>query len=220
MAASCMGMPLNRHQHDVGLQWFWQHCPEVLPMQRWHCTLLWCVNIHASDGLWHVFQYCSECYFNDCMVECERFGCGNIIVRGGICSGSNTHLSHHQSDNDILTLFCSQLPCCLSATTTSFSTGQCSMLCCMMCSRLYSPKWCWHVTLAPVQPLSFTNRARVEHWRIWTCPNPTQLYPLCIKSSGKMANQPGAKINRVTNSVHKKIQAATNANREVHSLLK
>lgn len=90
-----IGLLLTRQRRHVRMEWLHQHRPNVFPMRRWKRTLFTDESrflLYRSDRRQRVFRRKGERYSNDCVLECDRFGGGGIMVWGGISFGKKTPL--------------------------------------------------------------------------------------------------------------------------------
>ncbi len=90
-----IGLPLTRRRSHVRLEWLRQHRPNAFPLRRWRRILFTDESrflLYRSDRRQRVFRRKGERYSNNCVLECDRFGGGGVMVWGGISHGKKTPL--------------------------------------------------------------------------------------------------------------------------------
>lgn len=90
-----VGLPLTRQRRMARMDWLHQHRPNVFPAHRWRRTLFTDESrflLYRADGRRRVFRRRGERYNNNCVLERDKFGGGGVMVWGGICHGRKTRL--------------------------------------------------------------------------------------------------------------------------------
>jgi transposase len=89
------GLPLTRNRRDVRMDWLHRHRPNRFPLQRWRNVLFSDESrftLFRADGRRRVYRRKGERFSDACVIERDRFGGGSIMVWGGIAHGRKTPL--------------------------------------------------------------------------------------------------------------------------------
>lgn len=216
-----VGLVLTRQRRNVRLDWLNRHCPTRVSLQRWRSVLFTDesrFSLFRADGRQRVYRRKGERFDDSCVVERDRFGGGSVMVWGGISYGRKTPLVVINGNMDAVKYRDSVLEPhvvpFVRRHNLTFQQDNARPHVARLCRDFLARNEVVPLEWPPYSP----DMSPIEHlWddldrRVRKRPNPpsnvAQLTAALIEEWG---NIPVAIINKLMNSMHRRIRAARKA---------